>query len=112
MTQTGEKTAIFCLAQTDWKLDQALDAYFANPEAYYKETRPTIDKRKLETTYNRFKDPSEPNKINTDGVVRMLEELQLDPSSRLVLLLAWKFKAETQCEFTREEFINGMTEMR
>jgi hypothetical protein len=29
---TGEKTAIFCLSQHDWKLDIALDNYFATPE--------------------------------------------------------------------------------
>lgn len=23
------------------------------------------------------------------------------------MIIAWKFKAETQCEFTRDEFING-----
>ena len=28
----GEKTAIYCLAQHDWKLDIALDNYFANQE--------------------------------------------------------------------------------
>lgn len=30
--QTGEKTAVYCLTQHDWKLDIALDNYFANPE--------------------------------------------------------------------------------
>lgn len=30
-------------------------------------------------------------------------------SFKLVLIIAWKFKAETQCEFTRDEFINGFT---
>ena len=46
-----------------------------------------------------------------EGVIRLLEDLNLDPSSRLVLLMAWKFKASTQCEFTREEFVAGMTEL-
>lgn len=61
LTQTGEKTALFCLAHFEWKLDQALDAYFANPEAFYREPRPTIDRRKLEATYNRFKGRKKPN---------------------------------------------------
>lgn len=32
------------------------------------------------------------------------------PDSRLVLIIAWKFRAETQCEFTREEFFRGFQE--
>ena len=46
-----------------------------------------------------------------DGVCRFLEDLGLNPESRIVLIIAWKFKAETQCEFTREEFYQGMTEL-
>ena len=62
--------------------------------------------------YLRFiTDPAEPEKINMEGVVRLLEDLNLDPGSRLVLLLAWKLQAAMQCEFTHEEFINGMTEL-
>ena len=54
-------------------------------------------------------DHSEPEKIGTEGVIRLLEDLHLDPGSRLVLLLAWKCEAANQCEFTQEEFVTGMT---
>jgi len=46
-----------------------------------------------------------------EGVVRFLEDLQLDPTSRTVLIIAWKFKAQQQCEFSKEEFTSGMTEL-
>ena len=56
LTQTGEKTALFCLAQHDWKLDIALDNYFANPELYYRETKAvTVDRKKLEAMYNKYR---------------------------------------------------------
>ena len=56
LTQTGEKTALFCLAQHDWKLDIALDNYFANPELYYRETKVvSVDRKKLETLYNKYR---------------------------------------------------------
>lgn len=111
LTQTGDKTAQYCLAHHDWKLDLALDSYFANPEFYYKEPKASIDRKKLETLYSRYKDPQEPDKMTMDGVVRLLEDLQLDPGSKLVLLMAWKFQAAAQCEFSHDEFINGMTEL-
>ena len=56
-------------------------------------------------------DPQEPDKISMDGVVRLLEDLQLDPSSKSVLLMAWKFQAAAQCEFSRDEFVNGMIDL-
>jgi DCN1-like protein 1/2 len=55
-----------------------------------------------------FVDPAQPSRIGMEGVVKFLEDLQLDPSSRLVLILAWKFRAAKQCEFSKEEFVTGM----
>lgn len=59
-----------------------------------------------------FIDPHEEDKMTVDGVMKFLEDLSLSPESRTVLLIAWKFKAATQCEFTKEEFVNGMTELK
>ena len=55
LTQTGDKTALYCLAQHDWKLDSALDNYFANPEAYYREPRTMIDRKKIENLFNKYR---------------------------------------------------------
>lgn len=110
-TQTGEKTAIYCLAQNDWKLELASDNFFQNPDLCYREQRPAVDKNKLDHLYSRYKDGNEPNKIGLDGVMKLLEDLDLSPESRLVLILAWKLRAATQCEFTRDEFINGLIEL-
>jgi len=111
LTQTGEKTALFCLAQHDWKLDLALDNYFANPEVYYREPRNMTDRKKIETLYCKYRDASEPEKIGMEGVVKLLEDLHLDPGSRTVLLFAWKLQAAAQCEFSHQEFVNGLTEL-
>lgn len=60
---------------------------------------------------NLLADPTESNKILVNGVMQLLDDLELPPDSRLVLILAWKLKAAAQCEFTRDEFINGLTEI-
>jgi len=112
LTETEEKTAIACLSQNDWRLEVALDNYFQNPQMYFQETKqPSINKIRLENLYVRYKDRSHGGKIGKEGVIRLLRDLDLDPSSRLVLLLAWKLKAAVQCEFTREEFVLGMSEL-
>lgn len=39
------------------------------------------------------------------------DDLALDPASITVLIIAWKFRAATQCEFSKLEFMDGMTEL-
>lgn len=106
-TQTGESTAIYCLAANDWKLDLASDNYFQNPDAYYREPK-CVDRKKLDTLYARYRDTTDHEKITADGVMQLLDDLGLPPESKRVLIIAWRFKAATQCEFTRKEFIEGM----
>lgn len=107
LTQTGEQTAIYCLQNNDWKLDLASDNYFQNPDFYFRE----LDTKKIELLFNKYRDPNDHLKISSDGVVRLLEDLQLSPESRLVLIIAWKLRAQTQCEFSRDEFINGFCDL-
>lgn len=77
------------------------------PDTYYRE----LDRRKIEQLYQRYRDPSDANKINSDGVIRFLEDLRLSAESKLVLIIAWKFKAEAQCEFSKDEFCNGFIDL-
>lgn len=58
-----------------------------------------------------FSDPQDENKIGIDGIQQFCDDLNLDPASISVLVVAWKFRAATQCEFSKKEFLDGMTEL-
>lgn len=50
--------------------------------------------------------------IYVDGVVALCEDLGIDPSSDIaVLVLFWRFRASEYCTVTKEEFVSGMTAM-
>uniref|UniRef100_A0A4X1U1D9 DCN1-like protein n=1 Tax=Sus scrofa TaxID=9823 RepID=A0A4X1U1D9_PIG len=111
-TRAGKRTAICCLAQNEWRLDVATGSFFQKPGLFHQEfMSSSVDRRKLEQLYNRYKDPQDENKIGIDGVQRFCDDLSLDPASISVLLIAWKFRAATQCEFSKKEFVDGMTEL-
>lgn len=55
-----------------------------------------------------YLDPHDDNKIGVDGIQQFCNDLTLDPTSISVLLIAWKFRAATQCEFSKQEFMDGM----
>jgi DCN1-like protein 1/2 len=61
--------------------------------------------------YDVLVDPAETDKMTAEGIMRFLDDLSLSPESKLVLIIAWKFRAATQCEFTRDEFMSGMTDV-
>ncbi|KAH7728042.1 RP42 protein [Aphelenchoides avenae] len=116
-TQTTESIAISCLSNANWNLEMACDIYYQNP-AYFATpaSNSPSDVKKVEQFFNKYaNDPSdkvEGRRIGPNGMLRLLNDLGVDPSSREVLILAWKLKAGTQCEFSWEEWKDGMTALK
>jgi hypothetical protein len=47
------------------------------------------------------------NAIAVEGVEKLCQDLQVDPSDIGLLVFAWYCKAERMCLFTYEEFLRG-----
>lgn len=123
-TQSNEKSAVNFLSQHDWKLDLAVDAYYLSLDSGPNSRRDhgsrnhssasAVDRKKLDLIWNSYKDPSTPKndeKMLSDGVCKFLQDLHFNLDDKIVLTLAWKFKAQVQGEFTKEEFYNAMNEL-
>ena len=56
---------------------------------------------KLTDLYNRYADENDRNMIGVEGITLLCEDLSLDPTDFAVLVIAWRFSASVQCQFTR-----------
>ncbi|KAM3186072.1 hypothetical protein ACTXT7_005078, partial [Hymenolepis weldensis] len=105
ISQSDEKTAISCLNANNWKLESSL-------EFFYNRYSKILSDNKIEELYQRYcglLDSEHPDRILATGMERFIvTDLKLNPASRLVLILAWKFGARTQGEFTKDEFFHGL----
>jgi DCN1-like protein 1/2 len=136
LTSQSEKVSINYLSQYDWKLDLATDAFFnsidstsstqttinrltssssTSTSTSSKLINNNIDRKKLDQLWSTYtKDNSnkeDNNKMNSDGVCKFIQDLNYKLDDRIVLILAWRFKAKIQGEFTRDEFYTSMIEL-
>ncbi|KAK2156781.1 hypothetical protein LSH36_205g03037 [Paralvinella palmiformis] len=61
---------------------------------------------KINALFDIYKDPDE-DAILADGIEKFCNDLEVQPEEFKVLVLAWKFQAETMCKFTRAEMVQG-----
>lgn len=65
-----------------------------------------VSDMKIAALFETYYDVDE-NCILADGIERLCTDLNVQPEEFRVLLLAWKFNAETMCRFSRMEFVEG-----
>ncbi|KAG6572482.1 DCN1-like protein 2, partial [Cucurbita argyrosperma subsp. sororia] len=102
ITGTSEKVAHQALKASDWHLEGAFDVFYSQPQI-----KAFTDSRHLEELYNRYKDPYV-DMILADGISLLCNDLQVDPQDIVMLVVSWHMKANTMCEFSKQEFIGGL----
>eukprot|EP00245_Coleochaete_scutata_P003294 TRINITY_DN1480_c0_g1_i1.p1 TRINITY_DN1480_c0_g1~~TRINITY_DN1480_c0_g1_i1.p1 ORF type:complete len:260 (-),score=49.30 TRINITY_DN1480_c0_g1_i1:41-820(-) len=104
----SEKQAFAALKAADWKIEGAFDYYYNSQAPAAKPPPP--DSRILERLYAKYRDHHS-DTILAEGVQQFCDDLQVDPSDVVMLVIAWHMNAATMCEFSKEEFISGMQSM-
>ncbi|EFO98588.1 CRE-DCN-1 protein [Caenorhabditis remanei] len=112
-TQAAEPVAVNFLAKANWNIEYAMTLYFDNPNLFSgSAAQPSVDVSKNERFFNQYihtEDGLGDKRIGPNGVQKLLGELGYSPTDRRVLILAWKCNAQTQCEFSLKEWLDGMT---
>lgn len=70
-----------------------------------------VDETKILSMFSKYKDDAE-DAILADGMEKFCQDLGVDPTAFVVLVLAWKFNASEMCRFTKREFIDGCKEVK
>lgn len=73
---------------------------------------PSASKSSLTTLFDKYKDSEEPDVILVEGTELLCQDLQVDPTDRVVLSLAWHLKCEAMCEFKRQGWMDGWSELQ
>ena len=105
-TGANGKTAEACLAAHGWNLSEAANAYFEHPAPYQRHEAPMVNVGKIEAAFKEYENETG---IEVEGMIRLCQALELDPSDPVLLVVAHRFGAKRACFFSREEFVGGMT---
>ncbi|KXZ49925.1 hypothetical protein GPECTOR_19g376 [Gonium pectorale] len=109
ITGSSEKLATDCLKIAGWGVEQAIDHFYSSGLAV-QSTSGGLDLRAVEAMYQRYKEPDE-DYISVDGITRFCEELEVDPTDIVVLIISYYMNAAVMCEYSKDEFTSGLVKL-
>lgn len=92
VTVTGASVSLASqwLDKYDWNLQESINGYL-NQDSYSR-ARPLKIDSKLNAIYDKYKDSNNENKIDINGTIAYLEDLNFDPEHPISLTLAFSWK--------------------
>ncbi|XP_069358567.1 DCN1-like protein 3 [Maniola hyperantus] len=70
-----------------------------------------VSESRIIQLFDQYKDNSE-EAILAEGIENLCRDLHFNPDDFEVLVLAWKLNASQMCRFTKEEFVQGLKNMK
>eukprot|EP00878_Enallax_costatus_P003752 GHUV01003968.1.p1 GENE.GHUV01003968.1~~GHUV01003968.1.p1 ORF type:complete len:254 (+),score=70.65 GHUV01003968.1:404-1165(+) len=106
ITGASDKQAIDCLRQAGWSVEGGIEVFYSMGM----QPTTTVDTRSIEQLYQKYKDPHQ-DMILADGISRFCDDLGVEPSDIVMLVISYHMNANIMCEYSREEWISGFTKM-
>lgn len=111
-TGASKKIAISLLEKWDWNVEIARKKYHTlYPNSTNLQYQPKPIQPSMEELYRRYKAPHE-DMIMAEGIERLCIDLEVDPQDIVMLVMSWHMKAATMGEFSKQEFFNGLKEIK
>lgn len=115
ITGASSRVATDCLQIADWKVEVAIDYFFSSglnyADASNRSTQPRVDRAAIEQFFLQYKDEDN-DAILVDGIVSLCSDLGVEPEDVVLLVLSFHLNAASMGEYTKEEWIEGMTKLR
>jgi len=107
----SDTCALELLVKHDWNLELCVDSFYNSPPSVTDGSgNETVDTSKIEALFGRFKDSDD--LITFPGVEKFMSELGVDPNDLVMFILAWQIGAANMGEFTKQEFVEGLTALK
>lgn len=107
VTGAPTKAAIECLQAANWSVEGGIDHYYSSGYAAAAARTPRVDRAALHQFYLAYKDP-DADAVLAEGIIRLCEDLGVDPEDVVLLVLSWHLGAGSMGEYTHDEFEAGM----
>ena len=127
ITGASKEQAAECLQSSQWNVEFAINLFFNSGLT----AGAPKDNSAIISLYERYKDQQQDavlaegkktlsvplslgnlwRQYQHAGIGRFCQDLKVDPSDIVMLVLSWHFSAATMCEFSKEEFLEGVTEL-
>ncbi|KAG2444397.1 hypothetical protein HXX76_001150 [Chlamydomonas incerta] len=107
-TGASDKVGLECLAESHFDCEKAIDDFFTSGMADQPGSRG--GRRAAEALYRRYKEPGEDH-IGVDGVQKFCEDLGVEPSDIVMLVISYHMGAAVMCEYSQGEFVTGLMKL-
>ncbi|KNC80083.1 hypothetical protein SARC_07553 [Sphaeroforma arctica JP610] len=97
-----------CLKTTNWKVERAIDHFFA---AGYPAAKTSINEKAGKALFDKYAD-KESKTIDIEGIQQISADLGFETSDIRILILAWKCECAEQGIITQAEFMKGLVALK